>query len=249
LISELSVGGADVRDLVIELFAQAEELDSFVSKRFDVGGEEVDVIEERDESPPVDSEIVAAWTARDHARALIREDHAVIDASGAARALVVERIGVGLGDFFTACAVLGRLVADGGGSPTLAAVTNDGLCEAMGIASAPWTAPARAAVAEGFALAQTERAKAAAEAAWEFPKCAVRLADGSIAIAAGFPDDDPDALAAWAGRIAHDAALAHVRRAVVDGRAAACAALVDALSLAGIETTRGGTTGKPFSKR
>jgi hypothetical protein len=237
------------RDLFIEFFDVGEVLDYFVSAFFAEVEEEVDVVEERDEFPAVSTEIVDAWSARDHERALTPEDHAVIDASAAARTLVVERMSVGLGDFFSACAVLGRLVADRGGSPTLAAVTIDGLCEAMGIASAPWSASARAAVGEGFAGTRTELAKSAAEAAWEFPKCAARLAEGSVAIAVGFPDDDPDAIVAWAGRVAHDAALAHVRRAVVDGRAAACAALVEALSLAGIETTSGGTTAKPFSKR
>jgi hypothetical protein len=211
--------------------------------------ESVDVLGDRDESPRVPSEIVAKWCARDHGRALTPEDHAVIDASVAARTLVVERTGVGLGDFFSACAVLGRLIADRGGSPTLAAVTIDGVGEAMGVADAPWMASARAAVAEGFAGARDEMAKRVAEAAWEYPRCVAKLADGAIAIAAGFPDDDADAVAAWAARVAHDAALAHVRRAVVDGAAPACAAVVDALSLAGIETTSGGSVPRPFSKR
>ncbi len=204
---------------------------------------------ERSECAGVPSEIVAKWCARDHARALTAEDRAVIDASVAARTLVVERTNVGQGDFFSACAVLGRLIADRGGSPTLAAVTIDGLCEAMDLHVAPWVAPARAAVAEGYAGARVEMAKRAAEAAWEYPRCVAKLSDGSIAIAAGFPDDDTDSIAAWASRVAHDAALAHVRRAVVDGPAAACAAVVDALSLAGIETTSGGSVARPFSKR
>jgi hypothetical protein len=209
----------------------------------------VDAMDERGECAGVPSEIVASWCVRDHARALTAEDHAVIDASAAARTLVVERTSVGQGDFFSACAVLGRLIADRGGSPTLAAVTIDGLCEAMDLFVAPWVAPARAAVAEGYAGARVEIAKRSAQAAWEFPRCVAKIADGAIAIAAGFPDDDADSIAAWASRIAHDAALAHVRRAIVDGPPAACAAVVDALSLAGIETTSGGTVPRPFSKR
>jgi hypothetical protein len=213
----------------------------------------VDGIADRDDPPPVPSELVAKWCARDHERALTAEDHAIIDASVAARALVVERVlekmSSGLRDFFSACAVLGRMIAERGGSPTLAAVTIDGLCEALGVHDGPWTASARAAVAEGFAGARDETAKRAASAAWEYPRCAARLSDDAIAIAAGFPDDDDDAVAAWASRVAHDAALGHVRRAVVDGPPAASAAVVDALSLAGIETTRGGLVARPFSKR
>jgi hypothetical protein len=42
-------------------------------------------------------------------------------------------------------------------------------------------------------------------------------------------------IAAWAERVAHDAALAGIRRAVVGGKPSVRQALTDALRLAGIE--------------
>src|SRR5260221_14173045 len=93
-------------------------------------------------------EIVASWGTRDHARALLPVDHEIVDLARSGRALVAE---LALGrssdrDLFHACAALGRLVAERGGSPTLAVSMIDGAREELGDALAPLDA-ARAAMA------------------------------------------------------------------------------------------------------
>jgi hypothetical protein len=90
-------------------------------------------------------------------------------------------------------------------------------------------------VAEGFAATVVEDAQLEAMRTWEFPSCTVPLGQAGLAIAAGHPSEDDEVLAAWAARVAKAAALAGVRRAVLSGGAQASAALVDALSLVGIE--------------
>jgi hypothetical protein len=181
-------------------------------------------------------EIVTAWGTRDHARALLPVDHEIIDLARSGRALVVELALAGAShrDLFHACASLGRLVAERGGSPTLAVSMIDGAREELGDALAPLDA-ARAAMAEGFVSARIDTANAEAAARWEYPRCAVPLEGGAVAIAAGYPDDDGEALAAWAARAASAAAREGRRRAVISGTDAARHALADALSLAGIE--------------
>lgn len=187
------------------------------------------------------STLIAAWSAKDHGRAVLRADHAVIDESVGARALVAELVlADGHGDeLYDACAVIGRLIAQRGGSPTLASVTIDGLCEALGARDAAWIAPARAAVAEGFAGALVEGARRESMQTWEYPSCAVPLGQAAVAIAAGHPSDDDEVLAAWAARVAKAAALKGVRRAVVSGGERAKSAIVDACQLVGIEIQRG----------
>ena len=153
------------------------------------------------------------------------------------RALIVEllRTNGPCDELYDACAVLGRLFAQQGASPTLASATIHHLADAIGTPSAPWGIPAGAALAEGFASSVIESARSDAMRAWEFPNCAVPLGPASLAIAAGHPSEDDEVLSAWAARIAKKAALRGVRRVVVGGGERACAALVDALTLVGIE--------------
>jgi hypothetical protein len=66
----------------------------------------------------------------------------------------------------------------------------------------------------------------------------VPLGQAALAIAASHPSDDDEVVAAWAGRVAKGAAFAGIRRAVVAGNERACAALVDALTLVGVEVHR-----------
>jgi hypothetical protein len=181
--------------------------------------------------------LVSAWSARDHARAVLRADHVIIDESIGARALVADLVQTeNPGDeLYDACAVIGRLIAQRGGSPTLASATIDGLCEVTGTRDAPWAAPARAAVAEGFAGALIEGARRESMQAWEYPSCAVPLGQAAVAIAAGHPSDDDEVVGAWAARVAKGAALQGVRRAVVSGSERAKAAVVEACQLVGIE--------------
>jgi hypothetical protein len=181
--------------------------------------------------------IVDVWCAKDRARAVLPADRAIVDGSNAPRALVVDLVlsGDPEDELYDACGVLGRLIAQRAGSPTLASATIDHAAEAMGLPHAPWLAPARAAVAEGFAGALIEDARRESAQAWEYPCCVVPLAEGSIAICAGHPSDDDEVLSSWAGRVAKAAALKGIRRATVSGNAPACAAVMEALGLVGIE--------------
>jgi hypothetical protein len=184
--------------------------------------------------------LVAAWSVKDRSRAVLPADRDLIDASATIRALIVDLCLAGgpEDELYDAAAVLGRLIAQRGGSPTLASVTLDHAADVLDARSAPWLVPGRAAAAEGFAATLVESAQLETMRTWEFPACAVPLGQAGLAIAAGHPSDDDEVLAAWAARVAKAAALAGVRRAVLSGGELACAALVDALSLVGIEVNR-----------
>jgi hypothetical protein len=180
---------------------------------------------------------VAAWCAKDRARGVLPADREIVDASTALRVLVVDLVLAGgpEDELYDACAVLGRLIAQRGGSPTLASATLDHACEVLDARTASWLVPARAALAEGFAAALIEDVKHEAMRAWDYPACVVPLGEAAIAVAAGHPSDDEEVLAAWAARIAKSAAAKGIRRAVVSGGEHARAAVSDALALVGIE--------------
>ncbi|HEY1695579.1 MAG TPA: hypothetical protein VGG39_25605 [Polyangiaceae bacterium] len=180
--------------------------------------------------------IVAAWAEKDRTRAVHPADRELASAAGI-RALIVDLVKAGgpHDELFDACAVLGRLFAQRGGSPTLASATLDHLAEVLGARDAAWLVPARAAAAEGFAATAVEDARNDALRAWEYPSCAVPLGHAGVAIAAGHPSDDDEVVSAWAARVAKAAAMAGIRRAVVSGGERASAALLDALTLVGIE--------------
>src|SRR5271166_4832541 len=186
--------------------------------------------------------IVETWCAKDRARAVLPADRAIVDGSTAPRTLIIDLVlsGDPEDELYDACGVLGRLIAQRAGSPTLASATLDHAAEALGLPHATWLGPARAAVAEGFAGALIEEARRESAQAWEYPSCAVHLGDSGMAIAAGHPSDDDELLAAWAGRVAKAAALKGVRVATVAGNEASRSALIEALGLVGIEVrTRG----------
>ena len=181
--------------------------------------------------------IVDDWSERDRRCAVLPADREFIDASGSLRALIVELVVSASpeDELYDACAVLGRMIAQRGGSPTLASATMESAGLALESTGATWLAPARAAVAEGFSAAVAENARRESLQAWEFPSCAVPLGQAAIAIAAGHPADDDEELAAWAARVAKAAALSGVRRAVVSGSQRACDAVLDACGIVGIE--------------
>jgi len=191
------------------------------------------------------SAIVAAWSAKDRERAVLPADREIVDASSNTRNLIVELVlgGAAEDELFDACAVLGRLIAQRGGSPTLASATLDHAAESLDARTAAWLAPGRAALAEGFAATLIEDAQRAAMQAWEFPSCTVPLGQAALAVAAGHPSDDDEVIDAWAARVAKSAALAGVRRAVVSGGERACDALVDAMTLVGIDVHKAPRTG------
>jgi hypothetical protein len=182
--------------------------------------------------------LVAAWCDLDRKDAVLAADHEIIDASRSLRLVIAGFALAGGADeeIYDACASLGRLIAQRGGSPTLASATIDHAGDALGLRPAAWIAPARAAVAEGFTRTLLERVQQDALRSWDFPKCAVNLPGDAIAIAAGLPSDDPELLAEWAARIAKAAALAGVRQAFVAGSSAARGALADAFDVVGIKT-------------
>jgi hypothetical protein len=183
------------------------------------------------------SAIVDSWSDKDREFAVLPADREIVDASNNARSLIVELAlaGGSEDELYDACAVLGRLIAQRGGSPTLASATLDHAAESLEGPATPWLVPARAALAEGFAATLIEDAQRQAMQAWEFPSCTVPLGQAALAVAAGHPSDDDEIVNAWAGRVAKSAALAGVRRAVVSGGPRACAALVDAMTLVGID--------------
>jgi hypothetical protein len=190
-------------------------------------------------APALVDRLVEAWCARDRTHAFVETDLEVIESTAAARAFAADRL--------HAFGILGRMVAERGGSPTLAATMVDGARQALDSLDAPsnfprvssvdaaWVMPARAALVESFVAARQQSIRTEATMRWEYPRCAVGLHEASVAIAAGYPEDDAEALTAWASRVAHGAALAGVRRAVVSGSRAAQAALAEALEIAGIE--------------
>lgn len=198
---------------------------------------------------------VATWLDRDLAHGILPIDREIVASTHSLRALILDLLdirgdgaadGVSRGpqgsdrDLWSACLVMGRAIAEGGGSATLASCTMESALDVVAASSpcaADWLAPARAALFEGYVAATRELHRHRAEGAWEYPRCAVALGDATIAIAVGFPEGDDEALEAWAARVAHDAALDGVRRAIVaDGEhcGPARAALDSALSLAGI---------------
>ena len=189
-------------------------------------------------------DVLRAWSARDHARALVPADHAAADATEAARSLLVEgalagRASLPEKDLLHACGVLGRLLAESGATPTLAGGTVDSLQGELPDADVNWSI-VRAAVAEGYAAARDEAAQATACAAWDYPRSVVRLDATTVAVAAGYPNDDGEAAAAWAARVAGALHKTGVRRAVVEGRDPAKRELAAALELVGIEVVGGG---------
>ncbi len=191
-------------------------------------------------APAVDAAI-AAWTKADKRATFALRDHEVIDATSSIRTLIIElaRRDPVDDDLYDACASLGRLVAYQHGSPTLASATVDHACEALGVLGAPWRVGARAAVCEAFSAALCEMERAESLSAWEFPRCAVTIDSGTIAIAAGHPVAEREVLEAWAARAAKSAALLGIRRAFVGGAEGPRRAMTDALSVAGIDVLDG----------
>jgi hypothetical protein len=187
-----------------------------------------------------------AWGAAEHRDALTPADHAAVDATGSVRGTILDfalRRGQDE-ELYDACAIYGRLLAEGGSSPSLAATAIDRACEALGDRAPAWATAARAAMAEGFGRAREEVARNTTNASWDFPAPAVRLDATTLAIAASHPSDDDETLAGWAAKAARAAAFDGVRRVVVSGRERPRAALAEALAIAGILCVEAATPSK-----
>ncbi len=180
------------------------------------------------------------WQEHDLTHALHGQDREFVGASEAPRALVLERLvnSDAPRDLYSACAQFGRLMAASGVSPSLAAATLDGAEIALSSAGMAWESrhisPARASLSEGFVAAIVDRERANARRQWEYPACAVQVTKRTVAIAAGHPTDDTEALTAWAARVATAVSRAGYRDAIVSGDEAARHELVDALSIVGV---------------
>jgi hypothetical protein len=189
---------------------------------------------------------VEAWCELDRAHALLTSDRGAIESSRTVRALIVELLAqdhaAAERDLVNAFGTLGRVLADAGASPTLAASTVDGLVGATrASAIAPGEAlqlTARSALFESYVHAVAAAHAEEARRGWEYPACAVILQDG-VTVAAGFPTDDSEALAAWASRVAHQVALSGARRVTASGTDAAMRALAEALDVAGVQLVEG----------
>jgi hypothetical protein len=180
---------------------------------------------------------VEAWATHDAARAIHPADRAAIASTEAARALVVllaEADGDPR-DLYTACATLGRLLAEAGASPTLASATMDGARAAALQGAVRDEVALRASLLEGFATGIVAAQRAAARSAWDWPRCATALDAETCAIAAGHPDEPDDSVVAWAETVASRASKAGVRRAIVGGEGRARVEVEAALRLVGIE--------------
>lgn len=184
---------------------------------------------------------LAAWREHDGAQALHAPDRDAIRSTDAPRSLVLDllaRPGPGR-DLYNACARLGRLLADAGASPSLAVTTLDGATRALadlGIAcDEARLLPARASVAEGYFAAVLEAERVAGRRAWEYPACAVRIAKDTVAIVAGWPADDGEALSDWSARVALCVSRDGYKQAILSGSEAARTELAQALSLVGVE--------------
>jgi hypothetical protein len=180
--------------------------------------------------------IVDAWSEADGACAVLPEDRAAIAQSAGVRTLIVDLVtsAADSDDVFDACAVLGRLIAQHRGSPTLAASTMDHAAGALSARGATWVESARAALVEAYAADSVSQAVAETLRTWEFPHCAVPVGSGAIAVAAGYPCDDREALGAWAARVAQAAALQGVRQATIAGPEPALRALAEAFAMVGV---------------
>jgi len=183
---------------------------------------------------------LATWREHDIAYALHAADRDAVRASDAPRALVLEHLARPgpARDLYSACARLGRLLADCGASPSLLAATLDGAARAFEEVEIAWDparlAPARASLAEGYSAALLESERVAARRAWDYPACAVKVAKDVVAIACGYPSDDREALADWAARVAAAVSREGYRSAILSGEAAAKAEVTAALSLVGV---------------
>ena len=186
------------------------------------------------------TQALARWAEADSIRALHPADRDVIEATEAARSLVLDLFGASAParDLFNACARLGRLMAEGGASPSLAAGVIDTAVKALadvGLAHEPSRiAPARASVIEGYVAAVREREQLTARASWEPPACVVTIEPGVAAVACGYPTDDADALSEWASRVAGQLVRAKIRTVILSGSAAARTEVGAAVDLVGI---------------
>ena len=210
------------------------------------------LVSARPEDESRGARVARAWCDLDQGSAFLASDRDAIDATRSLRALVVDLLltdrDAPSRDLLHALGALGRIAAERGASPTFVASTLDRLHAALDAVTSPpesheradfdfdsFALSGRAALVESYVLAKSTAIVDEAMRAWEYPRCVVPLRSGVVAIAAGHPVLDVEALTGWAARVAHALAISGVRRAIVTGSDEAVATLVEALEMAGIE--------------
>lgn len=189
---------------------------------------------ETENLPALGASTLDAWAGLDAQRAVVDADRKLGPLLDAARACVLDNLDGSDRDRYSACATLGRIIASRGGSASFASTEIDALVRAVPGLPSAFLLGARASLMEGYSRALAERSQAEREATWAPPACVVLLGEARAAVAAGFPSEDPYALAGWADRVAAWLTRARVKRVAISGGAAAKAALADALELVGI---------------
>lgn len=192
-------------------------------------------------APAKADEALATWHEHDLLRAVHELDRRAVPATEAPRALVLDLLARpgNARDLYNACARLGRELADAGASPSLAATTLDGAALALDEVGTAFEherlAPARASTAEGYVGARMDAERTAARRTWEYPACAVKVGPGTVAIVAGYPTDDAEALGDWSARVALCVSRDAYKRAILSGPEAATSELGQALATLGVE--------------
>ncbi len=122
---------------------------------------------------------------------------------------------------------LGRVLAQAGATPSLAATILDPIVRGRegGVL--------RAALLEAFAGAREEQRATDEALRWELPGCAVSLGNGRFAVCANPPHSD-DAALAWADRTAAGLVKRRASEVVISGEGRARKCLEEALELVGI---------------
>jgi len=132
-------------------------------------------------------------------------------------------------------AAMGRVLAECGATPTLAATLLED--EAL-----------RAALCETYTRAREELRAEADATRWELPGCAVRLGPDRFAVCANPPHED-DAAVAWADRTAAGLVKLGARVVVVSGSGSPRKHLEDALALVGARVEPEASADPPRSSR
>ena len=126
---------------------------------------------------------------------ITQEDTISLEASAALRARLLSALENADQDAQNLASALGRVLAQAGATPTLAATILDPIVHGRegGVL--------RAALLEAFAGAREELRATEEALRWEFPGCAVSLGNGRFAVCANPPHSE-DAALAWADRTA-----------------------------------------------
>lgn len=152
---------------------------------------------------------------------LTPDDERAVAATEALRSGLAESHAEGLSttERTNLAAAIGRVLAECGATPTLAATLLDD--ESL-----------RAALCETYVRAREDLRAEADASRWELPGCAVRLGPDRFAVCANPPHED-DAAVAWADRTAAGLVKLGARVVVVSGSGSPRKHLEDALALVG----------------